>query len=105
MTRREEAQLHSLAQIISLHLDGCARIGRKVMDEERQRAIDDVARHGLRRCALPDCGAMEPHPKAFKVCSRCRTACYCSAAHQRADWRRHKRDDGCKQQQQEEEKA
>jgi hypothetical protein len=58
-----------------------------------------VARHGLRTCALPECGATEPHPKAFKLCARCRSAAYCSAAHQQQDWRRHKRDDsdgGCK---------
>jgi hypothetical protein len=60
-----------------------------------QRAADDVARHGLRACALPGCGATEPQPKAFKVCSRCRRACYCSAAHQQQDWRRHKRADAC----------
>jgi hypothetical protein len=48
-----------------------------------------------RRCALPQCGAAEAHPKAFMVCSRCRMAAYCSAAHQRADWQRHKRYDAC----------
>jgi hypothetical protein len=36
---------------------------------------------------------MEPRPKAFKVCGRCKRACYCGEAHQAADWRRHKRDD------------
>jgi hypothetical protein len=56
-----------------------------------------VARHGLRACALPGCGAVEPHAKAFKVCSRCRRPAYCCAAHQQQDWRRHKREgDGCK---------
>jgi hypothetical protein len=62
----------------------------------RQRAAADVARHGLRACALPECAAKEPHPKAFKLCGRCRGVVYCSAAHQAEDWRRHKRDDGCK---------
>jgi hypothetical protein len=62
----------------------------------RQRAAADVARHGLRACALPECAATEPHPKAFKLCGRCRGVVYCSAAHQQQDWRRHKRDDGCK---------
>ena len=51
----------------------------------------DVARHGLQRCTLPSCGAEEPHPKAFKVCSRCRTCTYCSAEHAAEDWKRHKR--------------
>jgi hypothetical protein len=59
-----------------------------------RRAAEDVARHGLRACALPGCGATEPRPKTFKVCGRCRRACYCSAAHQAADWPRYKREDG-----------
>jgi hypothetical protein len=99
MTRDEEVQLRGLSSDISGLLAGCERVKDEYHVMERQRAIDDVARHGLRRCALPDCGAVEPHPKAFKVCSRCRGAVYCSAAHQREDWRRHKRADGCKQQQ------
>ena len=61
-------------------------------------AAADVARHGLRRCARPGCGATEPHPKAFKVCSRCRGAAYCAPSCQAQDWTRHKRGDGCKKQ-------
>jgi hypothetical protein len=64
-------------------------------DAHLRRAAEDLARHGLRKCALPGCGATEPQPKAFKLCSRCRRACYCSQAHQAADWRRHKREDAC----------
>jgi hypothetical protein len=61
------------------------------------RAGADREAHGLRACALPACGAREPHARAFKVCARCRAACYCCAEHQREDWKRHKRDgDGCK---------
>jgi hypothetical protein len=44
----------------------------------------------LRRCALPSCGAAEARPRAFKVCGRCKRACYCGEAHQAADWARHK---------------
>jgi hypothetical protein len=76
-----------------------AHFGRDAVIAARQeshaRAAEDVVRHGLRACALPGCGATEPQPKAFKVCSRCRRACYCSQAHQAADWRRHKREDAC----------
>jgi hypothetical protein len=64
-------------------------------EAQQRRAAEDVARHGLRACALPGCCATEPQPKTFKVCSRCRRACYCSPAHQAADWRRHKREDAC----------
>jgi hypothetical protein len=64
--------------------------------ERQQTAAADVARHGLRACALPDCAQTEPQPKAFKLCSRCRAVMYCSAVHQQQDWRRHQRADGCK---------
>jgi hypothetical protein len=57
----------------------------------RQLAAADVARHGLRRCALPSCDAQEPHPKLFKLCGRCRGAAYCCPGHSKEDWRRHKR--------------
>jgi hypothetical protein len=54
-----------------------------------------LARHGLRRCALPSCDAQEAHPKLFKLCGRCRGAAYCCAQHSKEDWKRHKREDGC----------
>jgi hypothetical protein len=66
-----------------------------VVAARHRRAAEDIARHGLRACTLPECQQTEPYPKTFKVCSRCRAACYCSAAHQQQDWRRHKREDGC----------
>jgi hypothetical protein len=62
---------------------------------ERKRAAD-VAKHGLRCCALPSCGDTEPHPKLFKLCGRCHVAAYCCATHSVEDWKRHKREDGCK---------
>jgi hypothetical protein len=62
----------------------------------QERGAEDVARHGLRRCALPACGDAEPHPKAYKLCGRCRGAAYCCAGHSKEDWKRHKREDGCK---------
>jgi hypothetical protein len=66
------------------------------MSALRERATADVARHGLRRCALPSCGATEPHPKCYKLCGRCRGVAYCSAAHSVEDWKRHKREEGCR---------
>jgi hypothetical protein len=103
LTREEEAALRVLFQRLvvddnarqrNMHLSVTAEA--KGNKQAREAAAADVARHGLRACALPGCGAVEPHPKAFKLCGRCRGAVYCSAAHQREDWRRHKRDDGCK---------
>jgi hypothetical protein len=64
--------------------------------KQQQAAVADVARHGLRRCALPACDAQEPHPKLlFKLCGRCHKSAYCGAAHSVEDWKRHKREDGC----------
>jgi hypothetical protein len=62
----------------------------------QKRGAADVSRHGLRRCALPACDAQEAHPKLFKLCGRCRGAAYCCAGHSKEDWKRHKREDGCK---------
>ena len=58
-------------------------------------AAADLARHGLRTCTLPACGAKEPHPRFFKCCSRCRSVFYCSPEHQREDWPRHRAADRC----------
>lgn len=60
-----------------------------------QRAAADVAKHGLRKCALPECTQQEPHPRAFKVCARCHAVTYCCREHQLQDWKRHKREEGC----------
>jgi hypothetical protein len=90
---------HVLVQRVLPTAYEAAREGREAALMQRnvqlRRAAADVARHGLRQCALPGCGATEAQPKAFKVCSRCRKAAYCSAAHQQEDWRRHKRADAC----------
>jgi hypothetical protein len=69
--------------------------GAELLASRQERGAEDVARHGLRRCALPACDAQEAHPKLFKLCGRCRGAAYCCAAHSKEDWKRHKRED-CK---------
>jgi hypothetical protein len=96
----EEAALRQLAERNHAAMQRTQEVLHQMVNstlaERRQRAVADVARHGLRACALPECHQTEPEPKTFKVCGRCRAVCYCSAAHQQADWRRHKREDGCK---------
>jgi hypothetical protein len=98
LTAREEAALRAVQARVSNTApdvgawDAPASV---LMAARMARAQADVARHGLRACALPSCGATEPQPKAFKVCSRCRKAAYCSPQHQAEDWKRHKRADGC----------
>lgn len=56
--------------------------------EARQR--NDVAKHGLRGCALPSCTKKETTVKELAHCSVCRFVVYCCAAHQAVDWDRHK---------------
>lgn len=67
-----------------------------VAEDAKKAAAADAAKHGLKRCALPDCGAQEAHPKAYKLCGRCRGVGYCCAEHATQDWKRHKKADGCK---------
>jgi hypothetical protein len=97
LSRAEEEALRRMVHW-NRSLDGTPWLSRLQahVAEQQQNAAADVARHGLRACALPECAHTEPHPKAFKLCGRCRGAAYCSVAHQQADWRRHKRADGCK---------
>ena len=57
--------------------------------ETLQRA--DVAKHGLRDCALPSCSKTEKSIKEFAGCSGCRSVVYCCLEHQALDWRAHKR--------------
>ena len=57
--------------------------------EARQRA--DIARHGLRDCALPSCAKTEKTVKEFAHCSGCRSVVYCCAEHQGLDWTKHKK--------------
>jgi hypothetical protein len=96
LTREEEKLLHEEVMPLFLQHERTCEDAIAAQWQTFQRcAAADVARHGLRACALPGCGATEPQPKTFKVCSRCRRACYCSPAHQAQDWRRHKREDAC----------
>ena len=57
--------------------------------EARKRA--DVAKHGLRDCALPSCSKTEKTVKEFAGCSGCRSVVYCRLEHQALDWRAHKK--------------
>jgi hypothetical protein len=94
LTPGDEDALRRLQQHTNEFLQGMER-GADELASIQERGAEDVARHGLRRCALPACDAQEPHPKLFKLCGRCRGAAYCCAAHSVEDWKRHKREDGC----------
>ena len=61
--------------------------------EARQRA--DIAKHGLRDCALSSCSKTEKTVKEFAGCTGCRSVVYCCLEHQALDWRSHKK--ACKE--------
>ena len=61
--------------------------------EARQRA--DIAKHGLRDCALPSCSKTEKTVKEFSLCAGCRAQVYCCLEHQALDWKAHKK--ACKE--------
>ena len=58
--------------------------------EARQR--EDIAKHGLRDCALPSCSKTEQTVKEFAHCSGCRSVVYCCAEHQGLHWTKHKKE-------------
>ena len=59
--------------------------------EFKARQRDDIAKHGLRNCALPSCSKTEKTVKEFAGCSGCRSVVYCCLEHQALDWRAHKK--------------
>ena len=69
---------------------GVANLGQTEAEfEARKRA--DIAKHGLRDCALPSCSKTERTVKEFAGCSGCRAVVYCCLEHQALDWRAHKK--------------
>jgi hypothetical protein len=92
----EEAALRDLARRFKYDYAAHRSNDGMVQRTLQARGEADVARHGLRACALPECAATEPQPKTFKLCARCQRVVYCCKEHQTEDWRRHKRADGCK---------
>ena len=55
--------------------------GRKMLDEQA---------FGLRSCPFPSCRRVEKTISEFRHCKGCRSAWYCSAAHQALEWTTHK---------------
>jgi hypothetical protein len=71
-------------------IDDIMDVNARESSERAATAAASAAAHGLRACALPDCGAREVHVKQFRMCSACRGAVYCSREHQQLHWRAHK---------------
>ena len=63
----------------------------ELFDEFEARQRDDIAKHGLRDCALPSCSKTEKTVKEFAHCSGCRSVVYCCAEHQGLHWTKHKK--------------
>ena len=60
-------------------------------DGFKARELADVAKHGLRDCALPSCDKTEATVKEFAGCSGCLSVVYCCLEHQALDWKAHKK--------------
>ena len=59
--------------------------------EFQARQREDIAKHGLRDCALPSCSKTETTVKEFAHCSGCRSVVYCCVEHQGLHWTKHKK--------------
>ena len=46
----------------------------------------------FKKCALPSCDKAERTDAEFSLCALCKDAKYCSGEHQKADWKRHKKE-------------
>ena len=62
----------------------------KTIAEFKARKKADVAKHGLRDCALPSCSKTEKSAKEFAGCTGCRSVVYCCLEHQAQDWDAHR---------------
>jgi hypothetical protein len=92
----EKTELLRIARIDQMHVPFQEALIKEGSVAFIKRRDKDVQRHGLRHLTPPTCDAVEPHAKAFKRCGRCRAHAYCCPEHAAADWKRHKREDGCK---------
>ena len=82
--------MSSVLQARGMLQTGIAKCEQEDADfDARQRA--DIAKHGLRDCALPSCAKTEKTVKEFAGCSGCCSVVYCCLEHQALDWRAHKK--------------
>ena len=73
--------------LVTKEIDEAAQ---KIMAEKKTSRLADVAKHGLKECALPSCGKLEASVGQHKRCSACRSVWYCSAEHRALHWKEHK---------------
>ena len=75
----------------------------QILAEFDARQREDIAKHGLRDCALPSCSKTERTVKKFAHCSGCRSVVYCCTEHQGLHWTKHKK--ACQKKQAEQQAA
>ena len=63
-----------------------AAIKKEIDETLDKKAAADLAKHGLRWCALPSCAKQELRVFDFKQCSACKAVMYCSAEHAALHW-------------------
>ena len=63
-----------------------AAIDTRVDETLNKKLADDLAKHGLRWCALSSCAKQEMGVFDFKACSACKAVVYCSAEHGALHW-------------------
>ena len=80
--------LSSVLQSRGVLQTGIAAVQRDNAEFEALRHAD-IAKRGLRDCALPSCSKTEKTAKEFAGCSGCRSVVYCCLAHQALDWDAH----------------
>ena len=70
--------------LVTKEIDEAAQ---KIMEEKKTSRLADVAKHGLKECALPSCGKLEVSVGQH---SACRCVWYCFAEHGALHWKEHK---------------
>ena len=76
-------------------LQGGVAARQAAMAEFDAREAADLAKKGLRRCALPSCGKQETTVLQFRICGHCqRGVHYCCPEHAKQHWPVHKREGG-----------
>ena len=65
-------------------------MAKELLEVEKAEQRADIAKYGLKECALPSCGKREVSVGQHKRCSACRSMWCCSAEHGALHWKEHK---------------
>ena len=86
----EESAAAARDELVAIAGEEVANIERVAVFEDFRRFLDEHRAHhaasaSSHLCSLPGCTSPAPY-----MCSKCRSAYYCSEDHQMTDWKRHK---------------